>query len=81
MHVIIQEFVEARRAAALNNAPSCAWSLSPPPELKGAPAHALAVNAGFVTFGNSVSSNANVIFTFWSFSSVPFFLSDLTRAR
>ncbi|CAA7408658.1 unnamed protein product [Spirodela intermedia] len=46
----LQEFVEARRTAGLNNAPSCAWSLSPPPELKGAPAHALAVNAGFVTF-------------------------------
>ncbi|KAF3339568.1 actin-related protein 2/3 complex subunit 2A [Carex littledalei] len=46
----LQEFVEARRTAALNNAPTCMWSQSPPPELKGAPGSALSANAGFVTF-------------------------------
>lgn len=46
----LQEFVEARRAAALNNAPLCMWSPTPPPELKGAPAQAQSANAGFVTF-------------------------------
>ncbi|KAG1346443.1 actin-related protein 2/3 complex subunit 2A [Cocos nucifera] len=46
----LQEFVEARRTAALNNAPPCMWSPSPPLELKGAPAEALTANAGFVTF-------------------------------
>uniref|UniRef100_A0A2N9EV18 Arp2/3 complex 34 kDa subunit n=1 Tax=Fagus sylvatica TaxID=28930 RepID=A0A2N9EV18_FAGSY len=46
----LQEFVEARRTAGLNNAPSCLWSPSPPPEVKGAPAEALLANAGFVTF-------------------------------
>lgn len=46
----LQEFVEARRTAGLNNAPPCQWSSSPPMELKGAPAEALAANAGFVTF-------------------------------
>ncbi|XP_042514579.1 actin-related protein 2/3 complex subunit 2A [Macadamia integrifolia] len=46
----LQEFVEARRTAGLNNAPPCLWSPSPPLELKGAPAQALSVNAGFVTF-------------------------------
>ncbi|KAJ7969419.1 Arp2/3 complex 34 kDa subunit [Quillaja saponaria] len=45
----LQEFVEARRAAGLNNAPPCLWSPSPPLELKGAPADALSANAGFVT--------------------------------
>lgn len=44
--------MEARRTAGLNNAPSCLWSPSPPPEVKGAPAEALLANAGFVTFGN-----------------------------
>ncbi|KAA0052409.1 actin-related protein 2/3 complex subunit 2A [Cucumis melo var. makuwa] len=48
----LQEFVEARRTAGLNNAPPCSWSLSPPQELKGAPSDALSANAGFVTFGN-----------------------------
>ncbi|XP_078153210.1 actin-related protein 2/3 complex subunit 2A-like [Carex rostrata] len=49
----LQEFVEARRTAALNNAPTSMWSQSPPPELKGSPGSALAANAGFVTFGES----------------------------
>lgn len=46
----LQEFMEARRTAGLNNAPPCHWSPSPPLELKGAPAHALNANAGFVSF-------------------------------
>ncbi|KAK1322246.1 Actin-related protein 2/3 complex subunit 2A [Acorus calamus] len=46
----LQEIVEARRAAGLNNAPPCSWSPSPPLELKGAPSEALMANAGFVTF-------------------------------
>uniref|UniRef100_A0A453F596 Arp2/3 complex 34 kDa subunit n=2 Tax=Aegilops tauschii subsp. strangulata TaxID=200361 RepID=A0A453F596_AEGTS len=46
----LQEFVEARRTAALNNAPSCMWSPVPPLELKGVNADALDANAGFVTF-------------------------------
>lgn len=46
----LQEFVEARRAAALNTAPSCLWSASTPSELKDAPAESLSVNAGFITF-------------------------------
>ncbi|XP_066396856.1 actin-related protein 2/3 complex subunit 2A-like isoform X2 [Miscanthus floridulus] len=45
-----QEFVEARRTAALNNVPSCMWSPAPPLELKGVSADALNANAGFVTF-------------------------------
>ncbi|XP_054819455.1 actin-related protein 2/3 complex subunit 2A-like isoform X2 [Prosopis cineraria] len=48
----LQEFVEARRTGGLYNAPPCSWSLSPPSELKEAPAHALSANAGFVTFGS-----------------------------
>jgi actin related protein 2/3 complex, subunit 2 len=48
-----KEFVEARRTAALNNAPSCMWSQSPPLELKGAPDSALTANAGFVSFGKN----------------------------
>ncbi|KAJ6695151.1 ARP2/3 COMPLEX 34 KDA SUBUNIT [Salix koriyanagi] len=43
----LQEFVEARRTAGLNNAPSCLWSPTPPLELKEAPAEALSANAGF----------------------------------
>ncbi|KAF5192895.1 Actin-related protein 2/3 complex subunit 2A [Thalictrum thalictroides] len=46
----LQEFVEARRTAGLNNAPPCFWSSSPPPELEGVPTQALSANAGFVTF-------------------------------
>ncbi|GLT67246.1 hypothetical protein SLA2020_395670 [Shorea laevis] len=46
----LQEFVEARRTAGLNNAPPCLWSPSPPMELKGAPENALSANAGFVSF-------------------------------
>ncbi|XP_020532144.1 actin-related protein 2/3 complex subunit 2A isoform X2 [Amborella trichopoda] len=46
----LQEFVEARRTAGLNNAPPCLWSPSPPLELRGAPIQALTANAGFVTF-------------------------------
>ncbi|KAG6788070.1 hypothetical protein POTOM_004123 [Populus tomentosa] len=46
----LQEFVEARRAAGLNNAPPCLWSPTPPLELNEAPAEALSANAGFVSF-------------------------------
>ncbi|KMZ63416.1 Actin-related protein 2/3 complex subunit 2A, partial [Zostera marina] len=46
----LQEFVEARRSPGLNNAPTCTWSMSPPPELNGISPHALDANAGFVTF-------------------------------
>uniref|UniRef100_A0A2P2JRP5 Arp2/3 complex 34 kDa subunit n=1 Tax=Rhizophora mucronata TaxID=61149 RepID=A0A2P2JRP5_RHIMU len=48
----LQEFVQARRTAGLNSAPPCLWSPHPPRELEGAPAEALTVNAGFVSFGN-----------------------------
>uniref|UniRef100_A0A0E0C5G4 Arp2/3 complex 34 kDa subunit n=1 Tax=Oryza meridionalis TaxID=40149 RepID=A0A0E0C5G4_9ORYZ len=41
----LQEFVEARRTSALNNAPSCLWSPVPPLELKGVPSDALNANA------------------------------------
>jgi actin related protein 2/3 complex subunit 2 len=47
----LKEFVEARRAAALNTAPSCSWSPTAPQELEGAPKETLSANAGFVTFG------------------------------
>ncbi|KAI3442271.1 Arp2/3 complex 34 kDa subunit [Psidium guajava] len=46
----LQEFVQARRTAGLNNAPSCLWSSSPPLELNKAPVEALSANAGFVSF-------------------------------
>ncbi|CAL0313043.1 unnamed protein product [Lupinus luteus] len=46
----LQEFVEARRTAGLNNTPPCSWSYTPPLELKGVSADALSANAGFVTF-------------------------------
>ncbi|KAI5073864.1 hypothetical protein GOP47_0011877 [Adiantum capillus-veneris] len=46
----LQEFMEARRAGGLNTAPACQWSPHPPIELKGAPAHALDANSGFVSF-------------------------------
>ncbi|GAB2211707.1 hypothetical protein Drorol1_Dr00025040, partial [Drosera rotundifolia] len=46
----LQEFVEARRTAALNNAPQCSWSPSPPQELSGVVGEALSANAGFVSF-------------------------------
>ncbi|KAH7440897.1 hypothetical protein KP509_03G015400 [Ceratopteris richardii] len=46
----LQEFMEARRAGGLSTAPSCQWSPHPPVELKGAPAHALDANSGFVSF-------------------------------
>ncbi|XP_042031381.1 actin-related protein 2/3 complex subunit 2A-like isoform X1 [Salvia splendens] len=46
----LQEFVEARRTAGLNNAPPCLWSSSPPKELEGSPDEALSANAGFVSF-------------------------------
>ncbi|KAF5189436.1 Actin-related protein 2/3 complex subunit 2A, partial [Thalictrum thalictroides] len=55
----LQEFVEARRTAGLNNAPPCFWSSSPPPEL-GVPTQALSANAGFVTFGEEVKSLEDV---------------------
>lgn len=54
--VTIQEFMEARRTAGLNNAPPCLWSSSPPQELEGAPDQALSANAGFVSFGISYLS-------------------------
>ena len=79
MSYSLQEFVEARRTSGMNNAPSCAWSPSPPPELKRAPAHALDVNAGFVTFGNSLESHLQILFHFHSFVyfvSFNFFLYD-----
>ncbi|KAL7083876.1 hypothetical protein ACP275_14G189000 [Erythranthe tilingii] len=46
----LQEFVEARRTAGLNNAPPCLWSSSPPQELNGVSDQALSANAGFVSF-------------------------------
>ncbi|XP_019053733.1 PREDICTED: actin-related protein 2/3 complex subunit 2A isoform X2 [Nelumbo nucifera] len=46
----LQEFVEARRTAGLNYAPSCLWSPTPPSELQAASAQELSANAGFVTF-------------------------------
>lgn len=46
----LQEFLEARRSAALSNAPLCQWSPSPPQELQGVPEEALSANAGFVSF-------------------------------
>ncbi|KAL1532882.1 Actin-related protein 2/3 complex subunit 2A [Salvia divinorum] len=47
----LQEFVDARRTAGLNNAPPCVRSSSPPKELEGSPDEALSANAGFVSFG------------------------------
>ncbi|OIV93691.1 hypothetical protein TanjilG_16542 [Lupinus angustifolius] len=46
----LQEFVEARRTAGLNNTPLCSWSHTSPLELKGVSSDALSANAGFVTF-------------------------------
>ncbi|KAK8963758.1 Actin-related protein 2/3 complex subunit 2A [Platanthera guangdongensis] len=46
----LQEFVEARRAATLSNAPLCTWSPVPPQELNDALPESVAANAGFVTF-------------------------------
>ncbi|KAJ4828533.1 Actin- protein 2/3 complex subunit 2A [Turnera subulata] len=46
----LQEFVQARRAAGLNNAPPCLWSSTPPLEIKDVPPEALSANAGFVSF-------------------------------
>ncbi|XP_015583047.2 actin-related protein 2/3 complex subunit 2A [Ricinus communis] len=46
----LQEFVEARRTAGLNNAPPCLWSPTPPLELKDVPTEGLSANAGFVSF-------------------------------
>ncbi|KAI5419090.1 Actin- protein 2/3 complex subunit 2A, variant 2 [Lathyrus oleraceus] len=46
----LQEFVEARRTAGLNNTPPCSWSHTPPPELKEVSPDALSANAGFVSF-------------------------------
>lgn len=43
--------MEARRSAGLSTAPPCLWAPTPPLELKGAPAHALDANSGFVSFG------------------------------
>eukprot|EP01018_Ginkgo_biloba_P030173 Gb_15200 [translate_table: standard] len=46
----LQEFTEARRTTGLNKAPPCIWSLTPPLELKGAPAYAFGANAGYISF-------------------------------
>ncbi|XAR52855.1 hypothetical protein NMG60_11021168 [Bertholletia excelsa] len=46
----LQEFVEARRATGLSNAPPCSWSPSPPLELNGVSVEASSANAGFVSF-------------------------------
>lgn len=46
----LQEFVEARRTAGLNNAPPCFWSPSPPQELEGVVSEAIAANAGYFRF-------------------------------
>ncbi|MCL7044373.1 hypothetical protein MKW94_021429 [Papaver nudicaule] len=46
----LEEFVEARRTAGLNNAPPCFWSPVPPQVLEEAPTEALSANSGFVTF-------------------------------
>ncbi|GAB2294262.1 Actin- protein 2/3 complex subunit 2A [Dionaea muscipula] len=46
----LQEFVEARRSAGLNNAPHCSWSQLAPQELIGVSVEALSANAGFVSF-------------------------------
>lgn len=62
----IQEFVEARRTAGLNNAPLCMWSSSPPLELKGVPSETLSANAGFVTFGNIRWMSTDCFFLFYS---------------
>jgi actin related protein 2/3 complex subunit 2 len=53
-----QEFMEARRSAGLSTAPPCLWSPSPPLELKGAPAHALDANSGFVSFASIRSAQS-----------------------
>ncbi|EPS57325.1 hypothetical protein M569_17493, partial [Genlisea aurea] len=46
----LQEFVEAKRAPVLTNAPSVTWSSSPPAEMEGASSEALSAKAGFVSF-------------------------------
>ncbi|PKA46036.1 Actin-related protein 2/3 complex subunit 2A [Apostasia shenzhenica] len=46
----LKEFMEARRAAQLSNAPLCTWSPNVPQDLRGVSAEAVAANAGFVTF-------------------------------
>ncbi|KAJ8756279.1 hypothetical protein K2173_025091 [Erythroxylum novogranatense] len=46
----LQEFVQARRATGLTNAPPCLWSANPPRELDEAPPEAVKANAGFVSF-------------------------------
>lgn len=55
--------MEARRSPGLNNAPTCTWSMSPPPELNGISPHALDANAGFVTFGKIGSFCWNIYFS------------------
>lgn len=46
----LQEFVEARRTAGLNNAPPCFWSPSLPQELQGVVNTDLPANAGYFSF-------------------------------
>lgn len=46
----LQEFMKARRSAGLSTASPCLWAPTPPLALKGAPAHALDANCGFVSF-------------------------------
>ncbi|XP_019151505.1 PREDICTED: actin-related protein 2/3 complex subunit 2A [Ipomoea nil] len=46
----LQEFVEARRTAGLNNAPPCFWSPSAPQELEGVVNEATSANAGYFRF-------------------------------
>lgn len=43
--------MKARRSAGLSTASPCLWAPTPPLALKGAPAHALDANCGFVSFG------------------------------
>jgi hypothetical protein len=78
--------VEARRTAALNNAPSCMWSPVPPLELKGVPVDALNANAGFVTFGNfhcfpSISCSSMIFIWFTNFSFTQLFSLGMLRVK
>lgn len=49
--------MEARRSAGLNSAPPCSWSRTPPQELKEAAPESLSANAGYVSFGNPITSS------------------------
>lgn len=63
----LQEFVEARRTAGLNNAPPCLWSPSPPQELTEAFTEALSANAGFVSFGRKLDRTVWNLSTFHAY--------------